>query len=324
MLTSRNLVVALMSLALMPVLLLSLGESAGADDWDGDPVIRPRGENEGKPQVDKSSNGKPAQGKVDSSAVARLEELSEILAKEEGREQDVIDGALPLVKTFEANDDMDHLVDCVFLLGEAYYHAADWANAEKYMARAADLGFRYFGEEMSTYPLKVIGDAQHEQGKDDAALSTYRDRAQRLRKNDPEFELAGALFDLGSMQINTGRFDEALATLSESQQSNQARIKALGEAGQGAPADEIDGAKVDQAEILFHLGIAAFRKGDMTAARGWLGQALSAFEQVSPASQEEFRDRRVALLDDLVQVSEQLGDMAAAEQYRQQRDALNS
>ncbi len=323
MITLRKLVVALMALALMPLVMLSLSESAGADDWDGDPVIRPRDENEGKPQVDKGSNGKPAAGKVDSQAVARLTELSDLLASSEGREQEVVDGALPLVKTFEANDDMDHLVDCVFLLGEAYYHLTDWANAEKYMARAADLGFRYFGEEMSTYPLKVIGDAQHEQGKDDAAVASYRDRAQRLRKNDPEFELAGALFDLGSMQINSERYDEALATLSEAKQANDTRLKTLGAGGAGAPADELDGARVDQSEILFHMGIACFRKGDMTGARGWLSMALTAYEQTSPESQEEFRDRRVALLDDLVQVCEQLGDMPAADQYRQQRDALN-
>lgn len=321
MLTLRKLVVVLMALALMPGIWLSLADSAGADDWDDtDRVVRPQ---EKRGQVDKHSNGTPSAGKIDNAAVQKLADLEDLLSKDQGKEGEIVAQGAELAKTFEANGDYDHLVDCVFLMGEAYYHLADWPNAEKYMGRAAELGYRYFPEEMSTYPLKVMGDAQFEQGKLDAAVSTYRDRVQRLRKHDDDYELPGALFDLASLLINQEKYDDALPLLSEAKSSNEARAKALAAKGDTATPSDVDGTKVDQAEILFHLGIANFRKGDSAEAGRWLKQALAAWKETSPTNQEEFRDRIVAVLDDLVQISEAASDTAAAEDYRSQRDALN-
>jgi hypothetical protein len=94
---------------------------------------------ERKGPVDPHSNGTPARGLVDEAAVARLRQATDLLA-DEGRERDVVDMCVPLLRTFEQNEDYDHLVDCLFTIGEACYHLGDWPNAEKYMGRAAELG----------------------------------------------------------------------------------------------------------------------------------------------------------------------------------------
>jgi tetratricopeptide (TPR) repeat protein len=267
--------------------------------------------------VDKRANGTPAKGRVDEEAVGRLGEAERLL-RDDDREAECIAVARPLLKVFEQNEDFDHLVDCLFLIGEAYFYMNDWERAEQYMSRAAELGYRYFADEMSSYPLKVVGESQFEQKKPEAALATFRERVQILRKQNDMDELPGALFDVGGMLINLGQFDEAIAMLSDAKQSNEQRLKQLEDEG-----EDTEGAQVDQGEITYHIAIAYFQQGDMHTARGWLEQALTAFEAVGEEMQDEVSDRIVSVLDDLVTVSENTGDEAAAARYRARRDELN-
>lgn len=292
------------------------GVCYSAEDGGGGPPQRslpPAG------QVDKGSNGQPTPGKVDSAAVAELERL-EALFQEDGHEKEVAEGALQLVGAFEQTEDYDHLVDCVFLIGEAAYALGDWARAEEYMSRANNLGQRYFPDGMSSYPLKVIGDCRFEQGKVDGALKAYQERVTRLRKEGPADELAGALFDAASAHMQLGQLSQAKLLFSEARESNAAAQAAL-------PADaepgEVDGRLIDAGEILYHLGMIAATQEDVPAARSLMEDALRAFESASPAAQEEFSDRLAALLGDLLRACEELGDKAAAEQYRKQRDEWN-
>ena len=289
------------------------------------------GNGERKGPVDPHSNGTPARGLVDAAAAAELKEASELLA-EEGRERDVIDMCVPLLRTFEHNEDYDHLVDCLFTIGEACYHLGDWPNAEKYMARAAELGYRYFKDEMSSYPLKVVGEAQFEQGKEEAALATFRERLHLLRREDNVDELGSALFDVGGMLVNTGHYDDAIAMLREAYRVLGTRRAELerqlsGEDGAGSEDDDLPGAvealKVDEAETLYHIAIANYRKDDLEEALVFLRRALERFSELSEDMQEQVSDRIVAVLDDLVQVSETLEDYASAEVYRRRRDELN-
>jgi tetratricopeptide (TPR) repeat protein len=295
------------------------------------------GNGERKGPVDPHSNGTPARGLVDEAAVAELKEASELLA-EEGRERDVIDMCVPLLRTFEHNEDYDHLVDCLFTIGEACYHLGDWPNAERYMSRAAELGYRYFKDEMSSYPLKVVGESQFEQGKEEAALATFRERLHMLRREDNVDELGPALFDVGGMLVNTGHYDDAIAMLREAYRvlgTSRAELERQlsGEHGAGGPArddddeedlpEAIEALKVDEAETLYHIAIANYRKDDMDEAAVFLRRALERFSGLSEDMQEQVSDRIVAVLDDLVQVSETLEDYASAELYRRRRDELN-
>jgi len=273
--------------------------------------------------VDGSSNGQPSPTRVDSKAVAELERAHSLYSEEDDSERTVISICLPLVAAFEASEDYGHLVDCVFLLGDAYYHLGEWSNAERYMQQAADLGFRYFADEMSTYPLKVIGECQFEQDMYEDALDTFRERVQYLRKEGDSTDLAGALFDVGGMLINLEREEEALTVLTEALQANNARAGELSKAGSGASEDERTGNVVDHAEITYHLAIANFRLEKYEQARTFLEQANAFFDSVNEAGLYDVTDRLVAVLDDLVLVNERLGDSIAAGRYQRERDQLN-
>jgi tetratricopeptide (TPR) repeat protein len=301
----------------MTTVLLLTGALALAADEFGDPNAPEGGLEPRQGAVDKQANGTPARGKVDDEAVSQLNHAEELLRDD--KEPEAIAAALPLLPIFEKNEDFDHLVDALFIVGEAYYYQSDWANAEKYMARAADLGYRYYADEMSSYPLKVVGESQWEQKQPDKALATFRQRVQILRKQEDTEELPGALFDVGGMLVNLGQLDEAIAMLEDARKANETKVAAL-------PADDDEGqqgALVDQGEITYHMGIAYFQKEDMKSASRWLMEALAAFDKLGPAMADEVSDRIVSVLDDLVLVSENLGDTAAAEQYRKRRDSLN-
>jgi tetratricopeptide (TPR) repeat protein len=311
-----------LGLSLMFAMMLQYGILAYAAEETGGDSGRPHGRSlPPAGQLDKQANGTPTPGKVDAAAVAELERLSELF-QQDGKEREVIEGALSLLQTFESGEDYDHLVDCLFLLGEASQYLGDWAAAEKYMKRAAELGFRYFPDDMSTYPLKVIGDCQFELKRPEDALATFTERVQRIRKQEDSDDLAGALFDVGSMQLHLGRLAEARQSFLEARQANEAWSRALAGDPQ-ASQDELNGNAVDQGEILFHLALVSAREDKASEVRSFLDEALSAFLKASPEAQEEVRDRIVAVLDDLVQTCEKLGDSAGAAGYSAQRDALN-
>ncbi len=296
---------------------------------------------ERKGPVDPHTNGTPARGLVDTDAVQKLAQAGTLLA-DEGSERDVIDMCVPLLRTFEKNEDYDHLVDCLFTIGEACYHLGDWPNAEKYMSRAAELGYRYFKDEMSSYPLKVVGESQFEQGKEEEALASFRERLHILRREQDIEELGPALFDVGGMLVNTGSYDDAITMLGEALQmigTRRAYVERqlAGDAGQDIPRDDweeeeggvdateelVESLKVDEGETLYHIAIANYRKDDLEQAAVFLRRALTRFSELSEEMQEQVSDRIVAVLDDLVQVSETLEDYAAAEIYRLRRDELN-
>ena len=272
--------------------------------------------------VDKQGNGQPAQATVDPEAVAKLEEAEKIFG-EDGREREAITAALAVLPSFENGNDYDHLVDCLFLLGEAYYYLGEWANAEKHMQRAADLGYRYFADQMSSYPLKVVGESQFEQKKFDQALATFQERVQKLRKAADLTELGGALFDVGGMLINLGREEEALGVLAEALDANNKRAAELSKPGSGATEEERTGNVVDHAEITYHLAIGNFRLEQYAEAKTYLEQAYSFFGSIQQGGTLDVADRLVAVLDDLVVVNEQLGNTADADKYRRERDRYN-
>jgi tetratricopeptide (TPR) repeat protein len=272
--------------------------------------------------VDKQGNGQPAQAKVDPDAVARLE-AAEAAFAEDGKERDAIAQALAVLPAFENTTDYDHLVDCLFLLGEAYYYVGEWANAEKYMSRAADLGFRYFADEMSSYPLKVIGESQHQLGRDEEALASFQERVQKLRKSSDGSDLASALFDVGGILINLGREEEALPVLQEALQANNTRAAEINTPGSNADDSEREGNVIDHAEINYHIAIAYFRQEKYADALTYLNEAYSFFNSVQQAGKHDMQDRLVSVLDDLVVTNEQLGHTADAEKYRAERDKLN-
>lgn len=273
-------------------------------------------------QVDGSSNGQPSAGNVDPAAVADLERASELLV-EEGKERDALRIALPLVEKFEQNEDYDHLVDCVFLIGEAYYHLGEWENAEQFMQLAADLGYRYFSDQMSSYPLKVVGECQYELGKMEAALATFQERVSKIRRSDEDDQLAGALFDVASLQINLEQEQSALNTLSQALVANDEYYATLTAPGSEATADERNANRVDHAEITYHQAIANFRLDNQNAALDHLRDALAEYTSLPQAVQDDFSDRIVAVLTDLVAVCENLEMAEEAEQYRAERDKLN-
>jgi tetratricopeptide (TPR) repeat protein len=273
-------------------------------------------------QVDGSANGQPTAGKVDTQAVAELERASALLA-EDGKEREALRAALPLVEIFEADEDYDHLVDCLFLVGEAYYHLAEWANAEQFMQLAADLGYRYFADEMSSYPLKVVGEAQFEQNKPEAALATFTERVQKIRAANETSELPGALFDVGGLLINLGREQEALPKLAEAAEANRVEAAALTAAGATASEEDKEANRIDQAEIAYHSAIANFHLEQYDEAYTSLQEAYKEFTGLSVEAQHELSDRLVAVLDDLVLVCEKLGLATEQAQYQAERDKLN-
>jgi tetratricopeptide (TPR) repeat protein len=273
-------------------------------------------------QVDGSANGQPTAGKVDPQAAAELDRASKLLA-EDGKEREALRVALPLVEVFESGEDYDHLVDCLFLVGEAYYHLADWANAEQFMKLASDLGYRYFPDEMSSYPLKVVGESQFEQNKPEDALATFTERVQKIRAANDTEDLAGALFDAAGMLINLGRETEALPKLEEAAQVNRTVAEQLNAPGSTASAEDKAANSIDQAEIAYHTAIAHFHLEQYNDAYTLLKEAYTGFNALGAADKAEMKDRVVAVLDDLVVVCEKLGLAAEQAQYQAERDKLN-
>jgi len=272
--------------------------------------------------VDKGSNGQPSAGKVDQAAVDSLSKAEQAMSKD-GEEQQAISLALPLIETFRSNEDYDHLAECLSLIGEAYYYLGDWANAEKYMSQAADVGFRYFPDDMSTFPLKVIGESQFQQKKYDESLATFQRRVQLLRKMGDTVELPSSLFDVGGVLINLNREAEAVPVLQEAETAVKARAAELAKPGSGATPEDRNGNTVDHAEILYHLAIAEYHQDKLSEALGYLNQAYKLFKSIDESGLAEVQDRLVAVLDDLVLVNERLGNTNDADAFRAERDALN-
>jgi tetratricopeptide (TPR) repeat protein len=268
-----------------------------------------------------SGNGQPP-SKANGEALADLARAQDLHAQP-GKEREALALAKPLIATFDASGDNDHLVDALFITGDCEYMLGAWADAESYMTRAADLGFKYFADTMSTYPLKVVGESQFEQKKYDEALATFTRRVDMLKKNDDEHALAGALFDQAGALLNLSREEEALALLAEAEKANNARAGELSKAGSGATPDEREGNVIDHAEIVYHMAIANYRLERYAATLPLLKQAYSFFKSLSPAELKDTQDRLVAVLDDLVLVSEKLGNTADAGKYRSERDSLN-
>ena len=273
-------------------------------------------------QVDGSSNGQPSAADIDPQAVAELDRANTLLA-EDGREREALRAALPLVEIFEAGEDYDHLVDCLFLIGEAYYHLGEWANAEQFMQLAADLGYRYFADEMSSYPLKVVGEAQFEQNKPEAALATFQERVQKIRASGESEELPGALFDAAGLLINLGRESEALPKLAEAAEANRAVGEELNAPGSTASAMDKEANRVDQAEIAYHTAIACFHLEQYDDAFAFLKEAYAEFNGLGESTKAEVNDRLVAVLDDLMLVCEKLGKDMEHGLYQAERDKLN-
>lgn len=266
-----------------------------------------------------------AQTNVDAKAVAELER-AETLYGEQDKPDEALKIAQAQLDTFRKTQDYDHLVDCLFLIGNCYYQQGDWKKTEQYMVEANQLGWQHFPQQMGTGALKVIGEAQFMQDKPEAALSTYRDRATRLKAEGPDAdlsELAGAYFDIAGVLISLDRGDEALEQLAEAQQANTAHAAFLAKPDSGAQQDDKDANLLDRAEIVYHQAIALYREEKFSECREKLTAALADFEAIQATKRTDVRDRLVAVLDDLVVTSEKLGDMAKAEEYRARRDALN-
>jgi len=269
-----------------------------------------------------STNGQPDGGWVGSAADADLEHAYDLMA-EDGREREVIAICERLLPTLQDGDDASSTVDCLFLLGEAHYYLNEWAKAEGYMQQAYDLGMTTFADEMSTYPLKVIGECQFEQGNNDQALATFRQRVAVLREQDDAIDLPGALFDVGSTLINLGREEEAIDVLTEALGANDERAAILKDDPDHATDEARAGTVVDHAEITYHLAIANFHLERYDVARTFLEQAYTFFTSIQESGFYDVSDRLVSVLDDLVLVNEELGDNLAASRYQRERDTLN-
>jgi len=301
--------------ALMVTAVLLSGVCYAADEGGGGSSW------ESRLQSPPGGNGQPPSA-ANGEALANLARAQDLHAQA-GKEREALALAKPLIATFEAAGDNDHLVDALFITGDCCYILGQWADAESYMTRAADLGFKYFADTMSTYPLKVIGESQFEQKKYDEALATFTRRVDMLKKNDDEHALAGALFDQAGALLNLKREEEALSLLAEAETANNARAAELSKAGSGAAPEDREGNMIDHAEIVYHMAIANYRLGRYEATLPLLKQAYSFFKSLSPAELKETQDRLVAVLDDLVLVSEKLGNTADADKYRSERDSLN-
>lgn len=275
---------------------------------------------QGDGPVDGKSNGVPIAGSTDSQAVAELARAQALFA-EDDKEKDALAAALPLADVFRQANDYDHLVDCVFLIGDCYYFEGNWAKAEQFMQEAADLGYRYFDNQMSSYPLKVIGESQYEQGNFEEALATFRERVTRVRKGEPD-ELHGALFDMAALLINTGDYQGSLQVLGEALQENKAYSTRLA-ADPEASANDRLGASMDAAEIIYHAGVANFHMDKLQEAYGFIKEALAIFETINGREGFNVNDRMVTLLDELVNICETLEMTTEAEEYRARRDAMN-
>ncbi len=272
--------------------------------------------------LDRKSNGKPVGGKIDEQAVADLKRAEEMFGKE-SQENEALAIAKGLLDTFEKNKDYDSLVDCYFLLGDGYYWLGDYVQGEKYMKQAWDLGTKYFGDQMSSYPLKVVGECQFEQKKFDSSLMTFKERVNWLKKINDTEELPGALFDVGGLLINIGEERLAIDMLKEAGQANNVRASELNNKGSGATAEDKGANAVDHAEITYHLAIAYFKLEKYDEARKYLDQAKAFFQSINEAGMFDMTDRLYSVLDDLVMVHERLGNNIKSEAYRKERDRLN-
>lgn len=270
--------------------------------------------------VDGKSNGKPVPAITNEQAIIELERAQELFRMDD-RERDALEAALPLVEQFREANDYDHLVDCVFLVGDCYYYLGDWANAERYMREAADLGYRYFEDQMSSYPLKVIGECQYEQGKFEESLATFKERVSRVRKAESH-ELHGALFDQAALMINTGDYQGALVVLGEALQENKAYSARLADDPDSDVMDRL-GASMDAAEIIYHAGVANYEMENLDKAYSFIKEALAIFETIDGREDVDVTNRRVTLLDELVMICEKLDKPEEAEDYRHRRDELN-
>ncbi|MCB1219632.1 tetratricopeptide repeat protein [bacterium] len=275
---------------------------------------------QGSGPVDGKSNGVPTKPLTNTQAIAELERAQELFRMDD-REKDAMEAALPLEQVFRDAEDYDHLVDCVFLLGDCYYFFREYEKAISYMREAADLGYRYFPDQMSPYPLKVIGESQYELGKYDEALATFKERVSRVRKDQPD-ELHGALFDEAALMINTGDYQGSLMVLGEALQENKALSSRLADDPDSSVTDRL-GASMDAAEIIYHAGVANFHMEKLPEARAFIREALAIFDTIDGQGEVDVRDRRVALLDELVMICETLGEADEAAGYRTKRDELN-
>jgi tetratricopeptide (TPR) repeat protein len=265
-----------------------------------------------------------AEGSADPKAVTELERAEKLYS--EDKPQDAVKIALAQVDGLQKAKDFDHLVDCLFLIGNCYYEMGDWKRAEQFMRNANDLGWQTFPDQMGTGALKVIADCQLMQNDLEGALKTYQERVQKLKKQTTgidQGDLAGALFDVGSMMVNLQRPAEALPLFKEAQTANEAAAKALAAAGATSQQDDKDANAIDHAEIVYHQGIALFAQDKFAECRKQLEVALQEFDAVQATKREDVSDRLVAVLDDLVLTSEKLSDNKAAEEYRARRDKLN-
>lgn len=249
---------------------------------------------------------------------------AQALMAQEGSESQAVAVALQLVPQFESARDEAGLAECLALIGEGYYYLGNWPNALKYMQRAWDTGTAAFGDDMSTYPLKVIGEAQFEQQLYEESLATFEQRAQILRTRADIEELPGALYDVGSLLAKLERESAALPVIAEAAGANQARAAQLAQPDSGATADEHDAVAIDSAEISLLAAMIHIKLGQADDAKAQLETALASFHSASTAQQLEHADRIVTVLDHLVQVCEELGDTAAADNYRAERDKLNT
>lgn len=278
---------------------------------------------QGQGPVDSGSNGQPTAGKVDDAAVKELQRAKDMFDKQDGQEKEAMNIALGLHDTFKSNEDYSNLVDCSFLIGEAAYYLGEWQTSRLYMQEAWDLGTRYFEDTMSSYPLKVIGESEFELGDSDAALKTFTERVQWLRKHEDKSELAGALFDVGGMLINVDRAEDGLTALSEARTVNNELAADMAKPDSGATQEEKDANVVDHAEITYHMAIGNYRLGRYDTALKYLEEARAFFVSIQQAGRYDVKDRLVAVLDDLVLTCTQLGDTDKADQYQRERDSYN-
>jgi len=270
-----------------------------------------------------STNGAPASGDATlTAAVSQLEQANAIFL-EDGREQEAIRIAQGLIATFEQAEDYLHLVECHFLLGEAYYFLNDWANAEHHMQSVVEVSDAQFGGDIESYPLKVLGDSQYEQGKYNDALRTYQARVSRVQARGETAELAGAQFDVAKMHLQLSQYEPAARALEQADEANTAYAAELSAPGSTATQEERDANVIDHAEITYHLAFAYFNLNQIELSRDSLAKALAFFESIQATGRYDVTDRLVAVLDNLVIIHEQLGDTTSAERFRAERDRLN-
>jgi tetratricopeptide (TPR) repeat protein len=315
--------------ALVPGL---LGTSVAAGPRNQPDRTQPSGGNMSGSQV-QNSNGSsnPDGGKVDTAAVAALNSAESTYSSvtdpqaDSAKLRDALKTGLAQVEKFQQTQDYDHLVDCLFLIGNCYYELGEWANAEKFMTMCNELGNRYFADQMGSAPLKIIAESQYEQQKYDDALKTYQTRVEKIEKQGAsadQGELAGALFDVAEMMINLDRAAEAGPLLQQAEQANAAQAAAQAK-NSATTQQEKDANVVDHAEIVYNEAIALFRQNKLAECRPKLESALGLFDSINSTGRENVSDRMVAVLDDLTLVCDKLGDKAASDKYKAQRDKLN-